>query len=205
VSIAAKIQSNPRTKAFAHRLLIPKGQARPRWWVRTFLNPFLHKKGRRSIVRRSVRLDLLPFRTFQLGGGSIIEAFSVINNGMGEVLIGENSTVGIGNVVIGPVHIGNNVIIAQHVVLSGLNHGFQDIGVAIKDQACTTGLIRVMDDSWIGANAVVTAGVTIGKHAVVAGGSVVTKDVPDYTVVAGNPARIIKQYNPLAGKWEKIK
>lgn len=150
-------------------------------------------------------MDLLPFRTFQLGGGSIIEAFSVINNGMGEVLIGENSTVGIGNVVIGPVHIGNNVIIAQHVVLSGLNHGFQDIGVAIKDQACTTGLIRVMDDSWIGANAVVTAGVTIGKHAVVAGGSVVTKDVPDYTVVAGNPARIIKQYNPLAGKWEKIK
>lgn len=203
MSIAEQIQSNPRTKALAHRLLIPSGQARPRWWVRTFLNPFVHKKGRRAIVRRSVRMDLLPFRPFHLGGGSIIESFSVINNGMGEVFIGENSTVGIGNVVIGPVHIGSNVIMAQHVVLSGLNHGFQDIGTPIKDQPCTTGLIRIMDDSWIGAGSIITAGVTIGKHAVVAGGSVVTKDVPDHTVVGGNPARIIKQYNPLSGKWER--
>jgi acetyltransferase-like isoleucine patch superfamily enzyme len=203
LSFAEKIKSDPRSKALAHRMLVPRGQARPRWWVRTFLNPFVHQKGRRAVVRRSVRMDLLPFRPFQLGQGSIIEAFSVINNGMGEVIIGENSTVGISNVVIGPVHIGSNVIIAQHVVLSGLNHGFQDVRMPIKDQTCTTGLIRVMDDSWIGAGVVVTAGVTIGKHAVVAGGSVVTKDVPDYTVVAGNPARIIKQYNPLTDKWEK--
>ena len=148
-------------------------------------------------------MDVLPFRPFELGEGSTIESFSVINNGMGEVLIGRNSLIGLSNVVIGPVHIGNNVILAQHVVLSGLNHGFQDPEIPIVDQPCSTGLIRVMDDSWIGANVVVTAGVTIGKHAVVAGGSVVTKDVPDYTVVAGNPARIIKQYNPGTGNWEK--
>ena len=203
MSLAAQIQSNPRTKALVHRLLIPRGQARPRWWVRAFVNPWLHKKGSRAVVRRHVRMDVLPFRPFELGEGSTIESFSVINNGMGEVLIGRNSLIGLAGVVIGPVHIGNNVILAQHVVLSGLNHGFQDPEIPIVDQPCSTGLIRVMDDSWIGANVVVTAGVTIGKHAVVAGGSVVTKDVPDYTVVAGNPARIIKQYNPRTGNWEK--
>jgi acetyltransferase-like isoleucine patch superfamily enzyme len=56
---------------------------------------------------------------------------------------------------------------------------------------------------WIGANVVVVAGVTIGKHAIVAAGSIVTKNVPAYSVVAGNPARIIKQYNTVTGKWDR--
>ena len=61
--------------------------------------------------------------------------------------------------------------------------------------------IIVEDDCWIGANAVITAGVTIGRHSVVAGGSVVTRDVAPYTVVGGNPARILKQYDAEAGDW----
>jgi acetyltransferase-like isoleucine patch superfamily enzyme len=51
---------------------------------------------------------------------------------------------------------------------------------------------------------VITAGVTIGKHCVVAAGSVVTKDVPDYTVVGGNPARILRQYNFSTQAWERV-
>src|SRR5205823_2989887 len=112
--------------------------------------------------------------------------------------------VGIGNVVIGPVSIGNHVIMAQNIVLSGLNHQYQNIHLPISEQPVSTSPIVIEDECWIGANAVITAGVTIGKHSVVAGGSVVTKDVPPYSVAAGNPARMIKQYNRVLNQWERV-
>ncbi|MFN8153238.1 MAG: acyltransferase [Bacteroidia bacterium] len=148
-------------------------------------------------------MDVLPFNKFSIGANSTIEDFSVVNNGMGDVIIGFGSRIGISNTLIGPVFIGNNVIIAQNVVISALNHGYQEIDTPIRLQPCTTAKVTVGDDSWIGANAVITAGVTIGKHAVVAAGSIVTRDVPDYSIVAGNPAKLIKQYNPATKTWEK--
>lgn len=184
-------------------MLMPKNQARPRWWVRNFMNPFYHKKGQQAVFRRNARLDVLPFNSFYVGDNSVVEDYAVVNNGMGHVHIGNNTFIGLFDVVIGPITIGNNVIIAQHVVLSGLNHGYENVTVPIKEQPCTTAEIVVEDNSWIGANAVITAGVKIGKHAVVAGGSVVTKDVPPYSIVAGNPARLIKKYNFETKQWER--
>ena len=184
-------------------MMMPAGQARPRWWVRAFVNPFIHKRGKHSVIRRRTRLDVMPFRKFKIGDRSMIEDFSTINNGMGDVLIGNNAIIGIGNVIIGPVSIGNNVIFAQHVGILAMNHGYKDIHTPIRDQKCTYALITVEDDCWIGSNAIVTAGVTIGKHSIVAAGSVVTKDIPPYSIAAGNPARIIRQYNPSTGEWEK--
>jgi acetyltransferase-like isoleucine patch superfamily enzyme len=191
-------------KDFLLFMMMPAGQARPRWWVRLFINPFIHKRGRRTVIRRRTRLDVMPFRKFILGDHSIIEEFSTINNGMGDVIIGSRSIVGIGNVVIGPVEIGDNVIFAQHVGILAMNHGYQDIHTPIRDQKCTAALIRIENNCWIGSNAIVTAGITIGKHSIVAAGSVVTKDVPPYTVVAGNPARIIRQYNEKTEEWERV-
>ncbi|WP_345268987.1 acyltransferase [Nibrella viscosa] len=184
-------------------MLIPAGQARPRRWVSWFVNPFVHKRHRTSAIRSSVRLDVLPFNAFTLGRHSTIESFSVVNNGVGPVLIGDNCTVGIGAVLIGPVSIGSDVIIAQHVVMSGLNHTYTDIQRSIREQPVTTRPIVIEEACWIGANVVITAGVTIGKHSVVAGGSVVTRDVPPYSVVGGNPARMLKQYNAATGEWVK--
>ena len=157
----------------------------------------------RARVRWRTRLDVVPFQPFVLGAESVIEDFATVNNGMGGVYVGERTLVGIGNVLIGPLRIGNDVIIAQNVVFSGLNHGYLDVQAPIKDQPCTTAEIVVEDEVWIGANSVITAGVRIGKHAVVAGGSVVTEDVAPYTIVGGNPARPLKQYNPSTGQWEK--
>jgi acetyltransferase-like isoleucine patch superfamily enzyme len=94
---------------------------------------------------------------------------------------------------------------AQNVVVSGLNHGYQDINTPPSLQPVETKPISIGDEVWIGANVVITAGVTIGKHAVVAAGSVVTKDVPDFSIAAGNPARILKQYNSETMQWERIK
>jgi acetyltransferase-like isoleucine patch superfamily enzyme len=202
VSLAQKIQSNPRIKDLLLSSLT-RGH-RPRWWVRLFVNPFVHKKGKGVIIRRRTRLDVVPFRKFVVGDGAIIEDFSTINNGMGDVIIGSRSIIGIGNVVIGPVEIGNNVIFAQHVGILAMNHGYADIQTPIRDQKCTADLIRIEDNCWIGTNAVVISGVTIGRHSVIAAGSVVTKDIPPYSVAAGNPARIIRQYNHKTGEWERV-
>ena len=197
------IKSNKRAKRFIHFLLIPRAEARPRKWVSWFVNPFFHKHKKGSIIRSQVRMDVLPFNFFEIGINSIIESFSTINNGVGPVIIGNNCLIGMGNVIIGPVTIGNNIIFAQHVVLSGLNHKYTNIEIPISQQNITTAPIVIEDDCWIGANSVITAGIIIGKHSVVAGGSVVTKNVPAYCVVAGNPARIIKQYNFETRAWEK--
>jgi acetyltransferase-like isoleucine patch superfamily enzyme len=198
-----KIKGNPKLKSLALWLLMPKGQPRPRLWVRLFYNPLVHKKGNKATIRSRTRIDVLPFNGFSMGKNSTIEDFCVVNNGMGAVIIGDRSRVGISSVVIGPVKIGNDVILAQHVVMSGLNHGYEDVTIPIKDQKCSVKPIVVEDEAWIGANAVITSGVTIGKHSIVAAGSVVTKDVAPYTIVGGNPAKVLKAYNAETKEWEK--
>jgi acetyltransferase-like isoleucine patch superfamily enzyme len=204
MSLSGAIKNNPGLKQFVHRLLIPKGEARPRLWVKWFINPFLHKRGKGSKVRRYTRLDVLPFNMFSLGAQSTIEDFCTINNGVGDMIIGDNTLIGMGNVLIGPVTIGNNVIFAQNVVASGLNHEYMNIKVPIRLQPVTTAQITIEDDCWIAANVVITAGVTIGKHSVIAAGSVVTKDIPPFTVAAGNPAKPIKRYDEALNDWVKV-
>lgn len=203
MSLIETIKSNPGLKKLVLKAMMPKNQARPRLWVKLFLNPFKHQKGKNSRICRNSRIDVMPFNNFVLGADSTIEDFCTINNGVGDVLIGDRCRVGMSNVIIGPVTIGNDVILAQNIVLSGLNHGYEDITLPPHNQPVTKKKITLEDEVWIGANAVVVAGVTIGKHSVVAAGSIVTKDVPPYTVVAGNPARIIKKYNSLSEKWER--
>jgi acetyltransferase-like isoleucine patch superfamily enzyme len=73
----------------------------------------------------------------------------------------------------------------------------------ISIQAVNTKIIEIGDNSWIGANAVITAGSKIGKHCVIGAGAVVTGIVPDYSIAVGNPARIVKKYNPQTHAWEK--
>src|ERR1051325_4944461 len=179
------IKSNPKLKAFTLWMLMPKNQARPRQWVKLLLNSFKHKKGKNTLIRPRTRMDVMPFNHFVLGDDSTIEDFATVNNGVGDVIIGNRTRIGISCVVIGPVTIGNDVMLAQNIVLSGLNHPYEDINVPISQQKVTTKKITVEDEVWIRSNAVITAGATIGKHSVVAAGSVVTKDVPAYSVAVG--------------------
>lgn len=204
MSLKEKIKSSPALKRFTIWALTPKNQPRPRLWVRCFVNPFVHKRGRGSRVNRTTRMDVVPWNNFVLGKDSTVEDFATINNGVGDVIIGERTRIGLGNTLIGPLKIGNDIMFAQNVVISGLNHTYEDISMSIHDQKVTTALITVEDEAWIAANSVIVAGVTIGKHSVVAAGSVVTKDVPPYSIVAGNPAKVIKQYNSETKKWERV-
>jgi acetyltransferase-like isoleucine patch superfamily enzyme len=203
MTLATKIKSNPRLKKLVLWAISSEMGVRPRWWVRVFVNPFYHKRGKKTRILKA-RMDVMPFNHFEIGDGSTIEDFTFINNGMGPVKIGNHSFVGAMNVIIGPITIGDHIMTAQNVVMSGLNHGIESVTIPFRDQPCTTAEIIIGDGCWIGANSVITAGVTIGKYCVVGAGSVVTKSVADYSIVAGNPAKLIKQYNHGLKQWEKV-
>lgn len=204
MGLKEKIKSNERLKKLVHwSILIPK-QTRPRLWIKWFVNPFYHKKGKGACVRPRTRMDVVPWNEFELGVDSTIEDFSAINNGVGPVIIGDRTKIGLSNTIIGPVNIGNDIRLAQNITLSGLNHNYEDISRPIHVQGVSTSPITIEDATWIGANVVVVAGVTIGKHCIIAAGSVVTKDVPAYSVAVGNPARVLKKYNHQTQVWEKV-
>lgn len=197
-------RKNKRLKKFLLYLICTPRHPRPRMWVRLFITPFWHKKGKGTIIRFRTRLDVFPWYKFHMGDYSIIETFCTINNGSGDVILGEKVRIGIGSVVIGPVTFGDHVGLGQNVFVSGFNHTYENGECDSNEQGLTVKPIKIGDDSHIGANCVVVAGVQIGKRCQIGAGSVVTKDIPDFSVAVGNPAKVIKQYNHTTKKWEKV-
>lgn len=198
-----QIKRNPRLKQFVLWLLTPANRPRPRWWVRWFVTPFIHRRGRGARIRHRARADIFPWHRFELGPRAQIEDYAVVNNGAGDVRIGEGSRVGIGSVVVGPVHIGRYVFLGQHVSVQGINHGYKDVATDPNLQPLEKRPVRVGDYTHLGTNSTVVAGVTIGERCMIGAGSVVTKDIPSYSVAAGNPARVLKRYDPDRGEWVK--
>jgi len=95
------------------------------------------------------------------------------------------------------------VLTAANVHIATQTHLYEDINTPIMHQGSKdTGPITIGEGCWIGRNSVII-GASIGKGSVVASNSTVTKDVPDYCVVAGNPAKIIKRYNMETKQWER--
>lgn len=93
----------------------------------------------------------------------------------------------------GGIQIGNNVLIGHQVVLATLDHDLLPADRGVLHPA----KIVIEDDVWIGSNATITKGVTIGHGSVIAAGSVVTKDVPPLSIVGGVPAKVINKINKL--------
>ena len=186
------LKANPRLKHWIDYLIMNQRNARPRWYIR-LLAPLYQHRGCHSKIYRSVRMDTPPYRKFSLGHHSVVESFCCVNNAVGDVIIGNHTRIGIHNTIIGPVTIGNHVNLAQGITVTALNHNFKDTSKRIDEQGISTKPVVIGNDVWIGANAVVLPGVTIGRHVVVAAGAVVTDNVPDNVVVGGVPAKIIKQ------------
>lgn len=126
-----------------------------------------------------------------IGEGSFVQAPVRVN--MAEcVKIGKNVAI-MYNVLMmsrGGITIEDNAMIAANVQLISNNHDPYDRPVLL----CKPVAIR--ENAWVGAGATILPGVTVGKNAIVAAGSIVTKDVPDYAVVAGNPAKVVKMLDP---------
>ncbi len=187
-----KLKNNPKWKKFIDWVIMNQVETRPRWFVR-MLAPIYQHRGKHSVIHRSARMDTPPYRIFSLGDYSVIESFACINNAVGDVMIGDHTRIGLHNTIIGPVEIGSHVNLAQGITVTALNHNFDDTQKLIDEQGVSTIPVTIEDDVWIGANAVILPGVTIGNHCVVAAGAVVTKDVPPHSLVAGVPAKVIKQ------------
>ena len=191
-AIRGQFNGNPKLKKLVDWIIMNQVQTRPRWVIR-LLAPLYQHRGRHSVIHGSARMDTPPYRKFSLGDYSVIESFACINNAVGDVMIGDHTRIGLHNTIIGPVTIGNHVNLAQGITVTALNHNFDDPQKRIDEQGVSTKPVVIEDDIWIGANAVILPGVTIGHHTVVAAGAVVTKDVPPHSLVAGVPAKIIKQ------------
>lgn len=129
-----------------------------------------------------------------LGTGTFIREFAVLRTYGGTMECGDECSLNPHCVVdaAGGVKIGSLVRIAAHAVIVASQHIWADPEVPIRDQGVTKRGIEIEDDVWIGAGAIILDGVHIGCGAVVGAGSVVTKSVPPYGVVAGVPARVIK-------------
>lgn len=185
------IEQRPRLKQWMLWMMMHPTKARPRLWLR-MLAPLYQKRGKHSHIYRSVRMDTPPFHRFELGDYSIIEDFACVNNAVGDVIIGKQARVGLHATLIGPVSIGDNTHLGQGSMVTALHHRYDDTTSPIFRQGVTTTPVQIDSDVWIGANAIILPGVKVGRHAVVAAGAVVTKDVEPFTIVGGVPARKIK-------------
>lgn len=113
-----------------------------------------------------------------------------------DISIGDNSGIGINCLVTGSAVIGNNVMMGPECILYSRNHAHGSITVPMNIQGFEQEKpVRIGDDVWLGARAMILPGVTVGSHCIIGAGAVVTKDVPDYAVVGGNPARILRMRN----------
>lgn len=124
----------------------------------------------------------------RMGARSYIAAHAYVT---GEVSIGADSTINPFTVVRGRVTLGDGVRIGAHASLLAFNHGTGPDRPIFR-QAQTSRGITVGDDVWIGSNVLVLDGVTIGAHSIVGAGAVVTKNIDEWSVVAGNPARKLR-------------
>lgn len=103
------------------------------------------------------------------------------------------------------VELERDVLIASNVTICSENHSINpESDVPYKNQPLTFAPIKVGEGTWIGQNVVLMPGVRIGKKCVIAASAVVTKDVDDYYMVAGIPAKVIKKYDFVVGKWINI-
>ena len=101
------------------------------------------------------------------------------------------------------IEIGSNVLIADKVYISDNLHGYENIHLPIINQSIKQlNVVIIGDNSWIGEN-VCVIGASIGEHCVIGANSVVTKDIPAYSVAVGAPAKIIKRYNFNNNQWQK--
>lgn len=157
--------------------------------------------GYNTIIEDGAEINCLSQQGIKLGNRVTIGKYAIIRPSniyggpIGEGLtMGNNSNIGPYNYIgcSGKITIGNNVLLAPRVSIYAENHVFDHPEILIRDQGVEKKEVIIEDDCWIAANSILLAGVTIGRGSVVAAGSVVTENVPPYSVVAGVPAKWIK-------------
>ena len=146
------------------------------------------RRGPRGMRRR------LCSRLFKTAGTNInIESGAYFWDGS-QLEIGDNSSLGVNAWIdCGPVKIGRNVMMGPEVIILTSNHRFDRLDVPMIDQGNSSPEpVVIGDDVWIGTRVVILPGVTVGRGSILGAGAIVTRDVPEYAIAAGNPAKVIR-------------
>lgn len=110
-----------------------------------------------------------------------------------ELTIGNNSGVGKNCVISGEMYIGDDVMMGPDCIMYSYSHAHNRIDIPMTEQGFEAPTpIHIGNDVWIGARVIVLPGVTIGNHVIIGAGAVVTKDIPDYAIAGGVPAKVIR-------------
>lgn len=144
----------------------------------------------------SLKSEVQFSRDIIIGKKTRISSYVVIKVNKGMLKIGGNCTINSFCYIYADekgIDIGNDVLIGPNVSINGLNYNYIDKEKHIVDQGTTSLGIKIEDDVWIGANTAILDGVTIGRGAVIGAGAVVTRDIPQYSVAVGVPAKVIKE------------
>lgn len=151
-------------------------------------------KGKRHITLED-SVTVRPYTQIWSGGGTV-------RIGKGSE-IGERCRISITN----SLDIGEQVLLSPNVYITDCDHEYRNIDVSVINQGIVQRgqKVSIGGGSYIGINAVIVGNVKIGKHCVIGANSVVTKDVPDYCVAVGSPAKILKRYNLETQLWEPIR
>lgn len=102
------------------------------------------------------------------------------------------------------VQIGNNVLMGSDILIIDNNHAINPNGQYIHDGEIISKPVVIGDGCWIAEKCIILPGVTIGENSVIGAGSVVTKDVPPYSIAVGNPAKVVKTYDREEKCWKKV-
>lgn len=125
-------------------------------------------------------------------GDNVIVYESVVFDAPEMMEFGSNVSINQFCYLAGEISIGDNVSIAHTTAFHSFNHTWDDKNLSIRENPLYTKRILIEDDVWFGCNCVVLSGVTVGKRVVIAAGSIVNKSVDNNVIIAGNPAKIIK-------------
>lgn len=177
--------------AWALRAVINK----PFWGsigIPSYMGPPVFVEGRKRIyigkyvrIFPGIRMEAIGTGTIEIGDNVAIEQNAHITS------------------MEGSLHIGSDVTISANVCITNLDHEYADISKSVMDQGHILNTTSIGEGCFIGYGAVIQAGTTLGKHCIVGANAVVRGRFPDYCVIVGVPAKIVKKYNEESQKWER--
>lgn len=206
-------QSFPKKNNFSISLLFSKSILAYRYFYHMLFSNFYHL-GARVTFKQGVSIHngkhiYLGDRVYLEKNVTLkfLEEFENFGYKLPNLKIDNGVTVGVGTIIAAAklIHIKKDVLIASYCFIGDHDHEYSNINIPIRDQGYkNVKEIIIEKGAWIGANSTICSGVTVGKNSVVGANSVVTGDIPQFSLAVGIPAKVIKKFSLITKKWEEI-